>query len=218
VAHDLKNPLSLIIGFADLLQDTHDTLDDEALAGYARNIARHSRKMDNIISELLLLAAARQADVEMRTLDMSRIVREAQQRLVDMIDKAGAEIVAPTDWPVALGHGPWVEAVWVNYISNALKYGGDPPCVELGAEELDSDPPMLRFWVRDNGPGLTQAEQERLFAPFTRLAQVRAKGHGLGLSIVRRIVERLGGEVGVESSAVPGEGSVFSFTLPRADA
>jgi two-component system sensor histidine kinase/response regulator len=72
----------------------------------------------------------------------------------------------------------------------------------------------VRFWVRDNGPGLTPEQQARLFAPFTRLDRVRAQGHGLGLSIVRRIVEKLGGSVGVESSGVPGQGSVFYFTLP----
>ena len=74
---------------------------------------------------------------------------------------------------------------------------------------------MIRFWVRDNGLGLTPDEQARLFTPFTRLDQVRAKGHGLGLSIVRRIVEKLGGQVGVESTV--GQGSIFSFTLPEAE-
>jgi signal transduction histidine kinase len=70
----------------------------------------------------------------------------------------------------------------------------------------------VRFWVRDNGPGLTQAEQRQLFTPFTRLDQTRARGHGLGLSIVRRIVEKLGGQVEVESKV--GQGSVFTFKLP----
>ncbi len=73
---------------------------------------------------------------------------------------------------------------------------------------------MVRFWVRDNGPGLTPEAQSRLFTPFTRLDQVRAQGHGLGLSIVRRIVEKLGGQVGVESQL--GQGSTFFFTLPAA--
>ena len=71
---------------------------------------------------------------------------------------------------------------------------------------------MVRFWVRDNGTGIPPEQQARLFTPFTRLAQARATGHGLGLSIVQRIVEKLGGQVGVESQ--PGQGSLFSFTLP----
>jgi two-component system, sensor histidine kinase and response regulator len=103
-----------------------------------------------------------------------------------------------------------VAEVWANYLSNAIKYGGDPPRAELGAD-LPADG-RVRFWVRDNGPGLSPEDQARLFAPFERLHQVRAQGHGLGLSIVRRIVEKLGGEVGVESAV--GQGSTFWFTLP----
>jgi two-component system sensor histidine kinase/response regulator len=73
---------------------------------------------------------------------------------------------------------------------------------------------MVRFWVKDNGPGIPPEAQARLFTPFTRLDQARARGHGLGLSIVRRIVEKLGGQAGVESAA--GQGSLFYFTLPAA--
>jgi signal transduction histidine kinase len=116
---------------------------------------------------------------------------------------------------VALGYAPWLEEVWANYISNAIKYGGQPPLVELGADSLPSS--QVRFWVRDNGPGLKPEEQERLFTPFTRLDQARARGHGLGLSIVRRIVEKLNGSVGVESQTIPGKGCTFWFTLKQAE-
>jgi len=115
---------------------------------------------------------------------------------------------------VAVGYEQWVEEVWVNYVSNAIKYGGQPPRVELGAETQPHG--LVRFWVRDNGPGISPEEQARLFTPFTRLDQACVKGHGLGLSIARRIVERLGGQVAVESAVGPG--SVFSFTLPAAPA
>jgi two-component system sensor histidine kinase/response regulator len=150
--------------------------------------------------------------VEAMPLDIGCIVDEARQRLAHMIAESKAEIILPQDWPLASGYAPWVEEVWANYLSNALKYGGRPPRIELGATEQSDG--WVRFWVRDNGPGLTPEQQARLFAPFTRLDRVRAQGHGLGLSIVRRIVEKLGGSVGVESSGVPGQGSVFYFTLP----
>ena len=75
---------------------------------------------------------------------------------------------------------------------------------------------QARFWVRDNGRGLTAPEQSQLFIPFTRLSQANVEGHGLGLSIVQRSVEKLGGMVAVESAG-PGQGCVFSFTLPQHD-
>jgi two-component system sensor histidine kinase/response regulator len=82
----------------------------------------------------------------------------------------------------------------------------------LGATEQADG--MVRFWVQDNGPGLEPDVQANLFAPFIQLEQIRVAGHGLGLSIVRRIVEKLGGQVGVESTGIPGQGCLFFFTLP----
>ncbi len=211
VAHDLKTPLVNLIGYAELLEADYEGKLEPEVSSCLRSIAKNGRKMDNIVEELLLLAGVRQAEnVAIEPLEMGIIVREAQGRLQDMIKAQGAEIQTPTEWPAAMGYGPWIEEVWVNYLSNAIKYGGRPPRVELGA-----DPPaegLVRFWVQDNGFGLTSEERARLFTPFTRLDQVRAKGHGLGLSIVRRIMERLGGEVGVYRQV--GEGSIFSFSLP----
>ena len=193
-------------------------LPPEDVEEYVREIARNGRRMGRIIDELLLLAGVRQAEAEIEPVDMEGVARESLQRLVDMIESYQAEIVMPETRPAALGYGPWIEEVWVNYLDNAIKYGGRPPRVELGAEELpDGDgPSSVRFWVRDNGPGLSLEERGRLFRPFTRLDQAHTKGHGLGLSIVRRIVEKLGGQVGVESEE--GKGSTFSFTLPAPEA
>jgi signal transduction histidine kinase len=172
--------------------------------------------MTNIIEELLLLASVRKVeDVEIEALNMATIVSEVLERLADMIAEHQAEIITPEAWPAALGHGPWVEEVWVNYVSNALKYGGQPPRVELGGKAPGEAHGQVRFWVRDNGAGLSAEDQARLFTPFTQIHQARAKGHGLGLSIVQRIAEKLGGQVGVESKV--GQGSVFFFTLPSAE-
>jgi signal transduction histidine kinase len=225
VAHDLKNPLNNVINSADLLTRGDTAMLDEERQECLQTMVRSALKMSNIIDELLLLAGVRRTQVEVGPLDMAGIVTEAQLRLVHLIGDTRAEIILQdvSAWPVARGYGPWVEEVWVNYLSNALKYGGRPPRVELGADPLstpltnggEEEGGMVRFWVRDNGQGLTPEDQARLFTPFTRLDQARAKGHGLGLSIVRRIVEKLGGRVGIESAGVPGQGSTFFFTLPR---
>jgi PAS domain S-box-containing protein len=236
VAHDLKSPLSYIVSFAEILKQGYDPRREQDL-GYLQKIAKKGRKMAFIIDELLLLAGVRKIEeLDIAPLDMANVVAQVLERMSDVIQEFQAEIILPPSWPAALGYGSWVEEVWVNYLSNAIKYGGQPPRVELGSDLVSRDQwlaasrqkllspnhhsspadyrPLVRFWVRDNGPGLTPDEQERLFTPFTRLNQVSTKGHGLGLSIVRRIVEKLGGQVRVESEV--GEGSVFSFTLPAA--
>ncbi|MEE8392663.1 MAG: ATP-binding protein [Anaerolineae bacterium] len=213
-AHDLKSPLGIIVGFAETLrcalEEEDDALTNEELRLYLQKIVRTGRKMSNIVDELLMLSAVRKAEVKTTPLDMAHTVAEAQQRLAHMIEKHQAEIIVSDDWPQVLGHGPWIEEAWVNYLSNAIKYGGQPPRVELGATAQPDS--MVSFWVRDNGPGIPPEAQARLFTPFTRLDQVRANGHGLGLSIVQRIVEKLDGQVGVESKV--GQGSTFFFTLP----
>ncbi len=214
VAHDLKNPLNQIVGYAEMLEQYYATLSSVERMKSVGGIARSGRKMNSIIEELLLLAGVRKTEVQLAPLDMGQTVTEAQQRLTYMIKEYRAEIVLPAAWPTALGYAPWIEEIWVNYLSNGCKYGGTPPRLELGGDALPDG--RARFWVRDNGDGLTSEEQSRLFTPFTRLDQARARGYGLGLSIVRRIAEKLGGQVGVESDGAPGQGSTFYFTLPAA--
>lgn len=176
-------------------------------------ILRTAFKMTDIVNALLVLASTRRLDeVEVEPLDMAAILLDVQERLAHAIAESQAMLVMPGEWPLALGVGLWVEEVWVNYISNAIKYGGTPPRVELGAELQESG--MVRFWVRDNGHGVDPKMRDLLFVEFTRLDTRRTEGHGLGLSIVKRIVEKLGGEVGVDS--VAGQGSLFYFTLPAA--
>ncbi|RMH69693.1 MAG: PAS domain S-box protein [Gemmatimonadetes bacterium] len=212
VAHDLKSPLTGLMGFAQMLDSFYDSMTDENRKDCVRDINVNARRMKNIINELLLLASVRKQEVNQVPMDIHRVVSEVKHRLDYMIKKHQADILEPESWPPAMGYEPWIEEVLANYISNALKYGGEPPRVELGFTELEND--EIKFWVKDNGEGLSIADQQRLFTEFTRLHQVRAQGQGLGLSIVQRIVEKLGGRVGVESKK--GEGSIFYFILKKA--
>ncbi|MDM8518464.1 tetratricopeptide repeat protein [Anaerolineales bacterium HSG6] len=212
VAHDLKNPLSLIIGYAELLgNDIAGTSDEELVESFGI-INNASHKAVNIIDELLLLAGVRKGQVDIQPIDMASIVLVVQERLMMMNQEYQGQIILPDVWPIANGYGPWIEEVWINYMGNALKYGGQPPILKLGSDKK-TDEGMVRFWVRDNGSGLSASSQAKLFTEFTRLNTERAEGHGLGLSIVRRIIDKLGGQVGVESQV--GEGSLFYFTLPE---
>jgi signal transduction histidine kinase len=164
------------------------------------------------VDELLLLAGVRKSKVNLKPMEMAQVVAQVQERLEPLLKQHQAELLLPESWPTALGHAPWLEEVWINYLTNGLKYGGNPPRLELGATAQANH--MIRFWVRDNGPGLTLAEQEIIFTEFTRLNEWRVEGHGLGLSIVKRIIEKLNGQVGVDSQV--GQGSEFYFILPKA--
>lgn len=212
VAHDLKNPLGIITGYVEMLGQVEPT--PELIQETTEILSTTSRKMGRIVNELLKLAELRdREDIEIGPLNMERIVSEAVQRLSTLVDAQQGQIEFPSKWDEAIGYGAWVEEIWVNYISNALKYGGNPPSVELGSN-LSPDGTVC-FWVKDNGEGLSKAEQDTLFTEFTRIHPNRIDGHGLGLSIVRRIAERLGGTVGVESKI--GDGSKFFFTLPHSN-
>ena len=209
VANDLQNPLALVLGFADLLYHDADNISDEQRRSSLSQLIIHTQRMSNIVAELLMLSSVRKSDVVQLPLSMGDIVDAALLRMGHMQAKYQPEIILPESWPVALGHAPWIEEVWDNYIGNAMKYGGDPLVIELGSTLLANG--RIQFWIRDNGDGIPPEKLDLLFTPFTRLNEVRVTGHGLGLSIVSRIMEKLGGQAWATSEV--GKGSMFSFTL-----
>lgn len=209
VAHDIKTPLTAVLGTAQLLLRNADQLTSEDLQAYLAIIWRAGQRAVTTVDELLALAGVRQAQVMLQPLDMAAIVEQARARIVFILNQYEGTLVLPDEWPVARGHATWVELIWANYMSNGLKYGGEPPRLELGATRQADG--MIQFWVQDNGPGLAPEACAQLFTEGTRLDPHRAEGHGLGLAMVRRIAEKLGGAAWVES--VIGQGCRFYFTL-----
>jgi signal transduction histidine kinase len=211
---DISEQVRLIIVLTQMLQEDHATMPDEKLSEYLDTIAVKGRKIADVIDELLATQTAppQEVEEEITPLDMGDIVDAVLERLVYLIEQHQAEIILPESWPVALGYAPWVEEVWANYVNNGIKYGGRPPRVELG---FDEDESTIYFWVRDNGPGLSPEAQMKLFAPSAQRGRVHNTQYGLGLALAQRLVEKLGGQVGVESEL--GEGSYFYFTLPAAE-
>ena len=215
VAHDLKNPLSTILGFSKILKQDYLKLTNNEIYNYLEKIIGSTNKTHQIINSLLLLANVRKAEIVTEKLNMEEIVAESIRRLSHATAGNNVKIILPDSWPVTIATPQWIEEVWVNYISNAIKYGGNPPIIEIGfdpEEAKDGTAEMVRYWVRDNGKGISHADQKVLFKKFERLDQAGTQGHGLGLSIVQRIIEKLGGKVGVKSKI--NKGSLFYFTLP----
>lgn len=210
VAHGLKSPLTLIRAAAEVLAADGALLSASECHTYLDTIIRGERTMRNMLQELLLLAGVSQQRVVLQPLVMGEIVNSALERLTTMIREHGAVVSVAETWPAALGYAPWIEEVWVNYISNAIKYSGAPPRLQLGATVEPAG--RVRFWVRDNGAGLTEAQQRQLFRPFERQTCTSISGEGLGLSIVAQIMQKLDGDVTVRS--LPEGGSEFGFILP----
>jgi signal transduction histidine kinase len=209
VTHDLKEPLAVLAITSNLVTNASQ-LKNGNFEEYVQQMGITAQEMKRIINNLLHFAKTSLAEAPLGPVDMGAILTNVQSRLSHLIKEQRAKIVLPEMWPLAIGYGPWIEEVWANYLSNALRYGGCPPYLELGASPLPEG--VVRFWVRDHGPGIPPAVHARLFTTFDRVSYQDIPEHGLGLSIASRIVEKLGGQVGIESEI--GAGSLFFFTLP----
>lgn len=215
IAHDLTSPLHLISGYAALIAEAHPDEFDEIM-NWAHTIRDSAQRMTGMITQLLWLARVRDTDAVLATVDAAPLVNAALLRFTQQIEARGIQIEVAVDLPSVIGQSAWLEEVFANLIGNAIKYLGDHnPCPTIrivGKRRGD----QVIYEVQDNGIGIAPADQQRLFQMFSRVGeqQHKVQGLGLGLSIVRRIVAKLGGSVGVRSEA--GQGSTFWFALPAA--
>lgn len=213
VAHDLRRPLTHIVGYADLLkQFGREELSNEML-DFVTSIEDAAYNMSEMIQGLLMLAKLRHTETVSQEVNMSAIIDAAIKRVKPDIEERGVQLKAVNPIPNAVGYGPWLEEAFVNLLSNAIKYIGkenEDPRISISAM---SQGDCVRYEVADNGLGISREDQANLFEMLTRFHQDQASGTGLGLSIVQRIVTKLGGELGVNSE--PGQGSTFWFTLPK---
>jgi PAS domain S-box-containing protein len=211
VAHDLKNPMGSIVGLSEMIRERLAENDLEDIDEMAEIVCQQSRKMVRIIEGLLMLSRIRKEDIVKTPVDTGPIIVDVMKRLNNEIVTRNAVLHMPDKWPEVLANGQWIEEVWSNLISNALKYGGRPPVIDLGFEYKGKS--RIRFWIRDNGNGLPESSLTKIFMDFERLGVTDTDGYGLGLPIVKRIFEKLGEEIIVESTNKPGEGCIFSFIL-----
>jgi PAS domain S-box-containing protein len=214
VSHDLRAPLRGMHGLAHaLLEDYGDTLDQRA-RDYASRIIAEAGLLDTLIQDLLAYSRLTRIDVAVEPVDVREVVDAALHNLDEDIRTRHANVEIERNLPRVKANRAVLIQVLTNLISNAVKFGGDRPTVRIRAQSVDGN---ARIWVEDRGIGIAPKHQERIFRAFERLhGAERYPGTGIGLAIVHKGIERLGGRVGVESEE--GHGSRFWFELPRAEA
>jgi len=213
IAHDLRAPLRAIQGFSELLVEEAGATLNEAGRGYADRIDKSAQFMDALLGDLVAFSRISQQRVELTPVDLKAVVESVLCRLQKDIRDTNARVESPGPWPAVRAHAPTLAQVLFNLTSNALKFVAPdvPPLLRLRAEEHAE---FIRVWVEDNGPGIAPDHQGQIFRLFTRLLGEKYAGTGIGLAIVQKGVERMGGRVGVESAA--GQGSRFWFDLRKA--
>lgn len=210
-SHDLQEPLRKLISFSQLLEkDVAGKLSPNASRDL-EFIVDASRRMQGLVQDLLLLSRVGRSEIEFGNVDMQEAAKEACRNLSTAIEESGA-VVDTGELPEVLGDRRMMIQLLQNLIGNAIKFSrtGETPRVEIRARPQGG---MWEFSVSDNGIGIEPRHVDQIFTPFKRLHGRGAyAGSGIGLSIVKRIAERHGGRVDVESR--PGEGSTFRFSIP----
>jgi PAS domain S-box-containing protein len=212
VSHDLRAPLRAMQGFADaLLEDYASRLDAEGQE-YARRIIAAARRLDTLIQDLLAYSRLSHAAVHIGPVSLESALDAAIAQLDRNRLEDGGGLVVERPLPEALGHRSTLAQILVNLLTNAFKFAqpGTRPEVQVRAERRGD---RVRLWVEDRGIGIAREHQDRIFRVFERLHSVETyPGTGIGLAIVRKGVERMGGTVGVQSEI--GAGSRFWIELP----
>jgi signal transduction histidine kinase len=213
VAHDLRAPLRSIQGFAQILLEEYIDRMDSVGQNYVRRIMAATRRMDLLTEDLLTYSRLSRAAFEPIPASLEQVVDEALMQLEAEIRAKQADVVVERPLPQVIGQYSTLVQVVANLLANGIKFvaSGVQPSVRLWTEERDD---WVRLSVRDNGIGIAPEYQERIFRVFERLhGPDTYPGTGIGLSIVRKAIERMGGRVGVEST--PDGGSTFWVELRR---
>jgi signal transduction histidine kinase len=214
IAHDLRAPLRALGGFSnELFKDYNEMLDD-AGKDYLRRIRSAAARMDQLILDLLKFGRLNTADLPAQTVKLEEIIRTAMAPLEEEIKSKHAQITIKAPLLTVRANSVMVEQVVGNLIANALKFvpRNIEPRVDIWTEQHDG---MVRLSIQDNGIGIKPDHVKKLFQPFVRLVNGSDyPGTGIGLAIVRKGVERMGGQVGLISK--PKEGSCFWIQLPNA--
>jgi len=210
VSHDLKSPLITIRGFLGLLERHMARGDAERIKADIAYISNAAEKMERLLSELLELSRIGRVVNPPEEVSLGKVACEAVSVVAGRATERGVKVEIAPDLPVVYGDPARIREVLENLVDNAVKFMDDhpDPHVEIGARRGDKE---TVFYVRDNGVGIDPKYHEKVFGLFDRLDQ-NAEGTGVGLAIVKRIVELHGGGIWVESQGA-GQGCTVCFTL-----
>ncbi|TFZ08349.1 sensor histidine kinase [Ramlibacter humi] len=209
VAHDLRAPLGSIGGFARAAAEALQRGEQDRARGYLERVAANTERMDVLIEGFLALAKVGRERLVESPVDVGRLLEES---VTELSPPPGVRLSLAA-MPRVLADQALLRQVWANLLSNAFKYSANEAAPRVDVS-FDGSGAELVFSVSDNGVGFDPEYAARLFTPFSRLHKAEEfEGTGVGLALVRRIVERHGGRIWAESK--PGEGAVFSFSLPR---
>jgi PAS domain S-box-containing protein len=211
VSHDLRAPLRIIDGFADiLLNDQADRLDEEGKRTLGI-ITKNARKMGRLIDDLLNLSHLGRQEIITTRVDMNKLLKLALDEQLLLYKGAEPQIIVDHLLPANCDHNLILQ-VWINFVSNALKYSSKAAKPVIHISSLQSGNSVI-YSIRDNGVGFDIKYADKLFGVFQRLHKVTEfEGTGVGLALVQRIVVKHGGKVWAESE--PGKGAVFHFSIP----
>lgn len=213
VSHDLKSPLVTINGFLNYLQSETAKNDPERFEHDKERIQEAVDKMHILLGELLELSRIGRIANPSQSIPFDELVGDTLKLTQGQLDLKGIRLEIHPGLPAVYGDRQRLTEVLQNLVDNASKFMGSQtnPRIEIGSEGDENDMPI--FYVRDNGVGIPKELQERIFGLFEKL-DPKSEGSGVGLAIVKRIIEVHGGRIWVEGE--PGKGSTFLFTLPRA--
>jgi len=214
VSHDLKSPLFTIRGFLGYLEQDALSGNRERLRGDVQRITDATDKMQRLLNELLELSRVGRIKNDSRNIPFEELAREAVELVQGRIMERGIAVHIDANLPTVYGDRPRLVEVLQNLIDNAAKFMGDQqePRIEIGQKGAEDGKPI--FYVRDNGMGIAPEHFDRVFGLFNKL-DPKTDGTGIGLALVKRIIEVHGGRIWVQSEA--GKGSSFYFTLPRGE-
>ncbi|MDD1674044.1 MAG: ATP-binding protein [Methanomicrobiales archaeon] len=209
-SHDLQEPLRNVKSFTQLLSKRYEGKLDQDADEFIGYIVDGTSRMQDLVSDLLEYSRVTTRGEPFRSTDLGEALHFVTDSLSTLIDTNGA-FVSYDPLPVVMGDYVQLTQVFQNLIENAIKFhGSDPPRIHISAQDLGKE---WQFSVRDNGIGIDPQYHERIFVMFQRLHHRSAfAGTGIGLAICKRIIERHGGRIWVESE--PGTGSTFFFTIP----